>query len=159
MNTRAFVAIGLLAGSGALLSQPARALVPIPIGTPDGLATDLLTINGTYAPPLPVPPAQPFAAPAFTLSMTIPAQVTVSAAGPVLSEFYLPVSGSYTNDGQTETFSTAFAAGTTPSGCSLRIRSKKSPPFTTNSTPPGFRVTCLIPFCAGDGWECRCGSG
>jgi len=109
MNLRAFAAAGLLAIAGALLSPPARALVPIPMGSPDGPATDLLTVTGTYALPLPTPVAPPFAASAFTLSIVIPAQIAVSAAGPVLSEFYLPVSGSYTNDGQTETFSTAYA--------------------------------------------------
>ena len=109
MNARGLATIGLLALGGVLLSQPATALVPIPMGTPDGPATDLLTISGTYTAPLPMPLAPPFAAAPFTISMTIPALVTVSAAGPVVSEFYLPVSGSYANNGQTESFSGAFA--------------------------------------------------
>lgn len=109
MTARACAAVGLVVIGACLASRPATALVAIPMGSPFGAATDLLTVNGTYTPPLPTPLAPPFAASAFTLSMVIPAQVTVSAAGPVLSEFYLPVSGSYTNNGQTETFSNAFA--------------------------------------------------
>jgi hypothetical protein len=109
MTARACAAVGLLAAGACLVSQPALAIVAIPIGSPFGSATDLLTVTGTYTPPLPTPLTPPFAASAFTLSMIIPAQVTVSAGGPVLSEFYLPVSGSYTNNGQTEAFSNAFA--------------------------------------------------
>jgi hypothetical protein len=89
-------------------ASPAAALVPIPIGTPLGSATDLLTLSGTYS-SLPDPAAQPFASADFTLSLIVPAQVSVSADGPVLSEFSVPVSGSYTDGGVTEHFSTPFA--------------------------------------------------
>jgi hypothetical protein len=92
------VAALVVAGVG-VGAHPASALVAIPDGTPDGSANDLLTLSGTYSAPLPSPLAQPFAAPDFTLSFVVPAQVSVSAAGPVVSEFGLQVSGSYTNDG------------------------------------------------------------
>ncbi len=103
-----WVAAVLAAAGIELIGAPAQALVPIPIGTPFGSATDALTINGTYA-SLPDPAVQPFASVDFTLSLVVPAQISVSAAGPVLSEFSVPVSGSYTDGGQTETFSTPFA--------------------------------------------------
>jgi len=112
------VAAALAAALVGFGAPPALALVPIPIGVPDGAATDLLTVNGTYT-SLQTPLAQPFAASTFTLSLVVPAQVTVSAAGPVFSEFSIPVTGSYANDGQTETFSTAFAVfGATNTGLS-----------------------------------------
>ena len=90
-------------------TQPAAALVAIPTGVPDGLATDLLTVNGTYEAPLVSPGTQPFAAPDFTLSLVIPAQVLVSTGGPVVSEFSIMVSGSYTDDGSTENFTNQLA--------------------------------------------------
>jgi hypothetical protein len=73
-----------------------------------------MTLNGTYTPPLP-PPLPPFAAPDFTLSLTIPAQVSVDATGPVLTAFRLDgISGSYTNGGQTTNFSDDFVIFGTP---------------------------------------------
>jgi hypothetical protein len=97
---------------------PARALVSIPLGTPFGTATDLLTVTGVYS-TLPSPLAPPFESPDFTLSIVVPAQVTVSAAGPVLSEFYVLVDGTYTNNGQTQTFTNAMAFfGATDTGIS-----------------------------------------
>jgi hypothetical protein len=93
-----------LAAALFFAAVPAQAIVPIWEGSPHGTATDLLKVTGVYAPPLPGAGAQPFASPDFTLSIIMPAQVDVSAAGPVLSEFFIPVSGSYTNNGQTETF-------------------------------------------------------
>jgi len=118
MAFKTVLAAVVLAASISFGSKPALALVPIPIGVPDGLATDILTVNGTYT-SLPAPPAQPFAASAFTLSLVLPAQVLVSAAGPVLSEFSIPVSGSYTDNGQTETFSQQRAVfGATDTGLS-----------------------------------------
>jgi hypothetical protein len=109
-------AAAILAAGVGFGAQPALALVPIPIGVPDGAATDLLTVNGTYT-SLPTPLAQPFAASNFTLSLVLPARVTVSADGPVLTGFSIPVTGSYTNDGQTETFSTPLALfGSTNAG-------------------------------------------
>jgi hypothetical protein len=85
----------------------ALALVAIPQGTPYGAVTDLLTLNGTYA--LPGPLGPPFAASDFSLSLTLPAQVSVSAAGPVVTSFFLQdLSGSYTDNGQTTDFSDDF---------------------------------------------------
>jgi mandelate racemase len=70
-------AAAVLAAFVGFGSQPARALVPIPIGVPDGAATDLLTVNGTYT-SLPTSLAQPFAASTFTLSLILPARVSAA---------------------------------------------------------------------------------
>jgi hypothetical protein len=105
-----WVTAALLAAGAGFGAPAAFALVSIPQGTTYGTATDLLTLSGTYATPLPVPAAQPFAVSAFSLSLTLPAQVTVDAGGPVLSAFFVDgLGGSYTDDGDTETFSDAIA--------------------------------------------------
>ena len=130
MATTKWIGGALLAAGVACGVPPAYALVSIPTGTPDGAATDLLTVNGTYATPLVDPGTQPFATPIFTLSLIIPAQIQVSAAGPVLSEFGIPVSGSYTNNGQTEAFTNQLAfvgatntgLATYPNNFSLTVR-------------------------------------
>ena len=126
--------IALLAAFAGCRAEPAIALVAIPTGAPDGAATDLLTINGTYATPLVSPGTQPFAAPDFTLSLIIPAQILVSAVGPVVSEFTILVSGSYTDDGSTENFTNQLAVlganstlPTTPDNFSLFIQGLLAP--------------------------------
>ena len=97
------IAALLLMGAG-FVPRPALALVAIPIGVPDGPARDLITISGVYATPLPNPLAPPFSGADFTLTLILPAKVIVNASGPVISEFSVPVSGSYTDGGQTIAF-------------------------------------------------------
>lgn len=102
-----------LAAALTLGAAPAWALVAIFPATPIGTATDTLTLNGTYT-SLPTPLAQPFAAPNFTLSLTLPAEIMAPPLAPYPG-FSLSVSGSYTNAGQTETFTTPLATFRT--GC------------------------------------------
>jgi len=91
-----------LAAALMLGAAPAWALVAIFPATPIGTATDTLTLNGAYT-SLPTPLAQPFAASNFTLTLTLPAEIMAPPLSP-FPGFSLNVSGSYTNAGQTETF-------------------------------------------------------
>jgi hypothetical protein len=87
----------------ALTSSAAFALVPIPTGEPLGGGTVSLTLDGTYTGALPNPLAQPFVTPDFTLNFTLPGQVELSFPSPS-GDFIVSVNGSYTDSGQTETF-------------------------------------------------------
>jgi hypothetical protein len=107
-------ALVAMMGLGAIVLPlaAAHATIAIPGGTPFGAAMDSFTLSGTYdASSMPSSPAQPFAATPFSLTLTLPAEVSLPYS---VSEFTLPVSGSYTNAGQTETFSgqTAFFGST-----------------------------------------------
>ena len=90
----------------AMSANPAMALVAFPTGTAVGSTTDELVLNAVYT-SLPTPPAQPFAALPFTLVVDIPQTVSISDPNPGTPEaFFISsgISGSYTNNGQTETF-------------------------------------------------------
>lgn len=113
----------LLAAS--LAASPAFALVAaeLPDAVPVSSATtDILTFSGNYS-ALPTPIAQPFAATAFTLQFALPSAVTFvypTAFSNLIApsdEFAIAVSGTYTNGGQTESFTganaTAFFYGST----------------------------------------------
>ena len=69
-----------------------------------GSGTDTLSLSGTYATPLPTPLAQPFAGTNFSLSLTLPGAVTAYLS-PDDAFTEINLSGSYTDAGQTETFS------------------------------------------------------
>ena len=126
--------------AAALPPAGAHASLVVPVGTPVGTAMDTVTLNGTYDAPLPTPLAQPFAALPFTLTLTLPAEVSVTVSA---SSFLLPVSGSYSNDGQMETFSNQISAFATAIGTSainteavgLLIPGDFFDLYTTNVTP------------------------
>uniref|UniRef100_A0A8J4HA31 PEP-CTERM sorting domain-containing protein n=1 Tax=Acidicaldus sp. TaxID=1872105 RepID=A0A8J4HA31_9PROT len=116
MRSRSWVGLFTGAALAAVLTTfttaPARATVAIFPATPIGTATDTLTLNGAYT-SLPTPLAQPFAASNFTLTLILPAEVMAPPLAP-FPGFSLNLSGSYSNAGQTETFtdqSATFRAG------------------------------------------------
>lgn len=93
---------GLLAAlSLVLFCRPVAAEVPIYTGTPVGTATDTLSLNGVYDSGTGY---QPFASPDFSLTLTLPQQVSVLSQGPVTTAFAVSVNGSYTDDGVTDNF-------------------------------------------------------
>ncbi len=99
--------LGAWIGAGP---RPAEAVVAIPAATAVGTAVDNITLNGTYTAPLPTPLAQPFAASGFVLSFDVPAQMTTPILGFGNEFAYNGIAGSYSNNGQTETFTNQFVA-------------------------------------------------
>lgn len=141
----AFAAMMVLGGAAMPLAG-AHATIAIPDGTPVGTATDTLTLNGTYDQPLPTPLAQPFAAVPFTLTLTLPAEVSVASSA---GEFILMVSGSYSNAGQTESFSGASSFATNSSFDALDLTtfglltSTDQLNLYTTNVPPLYRPVIL----------------
>ena len=91
---------------GAL--SPAHASFALTYGqyTPVGAGSATIDYSGTYATPLPSPLAQPFVASPFSLSFTMPSQGTISTGN---DGFFFPIgaSGTYTDNGRTESFTGA----------------------------------------------------
>lgn len=85
-------------------------MVSYPLATATGSAGDLLTLNAQYLTPLPSPLAQPFAATNFSLSLNLPATLSFSRTN-FQGGFWLSgLSGSYSDNGQTENFTQATAS-------------------------------------------------
>jgi hypothetical protein len=102
MRAYGALAATIILGTVALPLTSAHAIFAIPEATPvAGAGMDTVTLDGTYD-SVPSPAMQPFAALPFTLTMTLPSEVYLNQ--PSL-EFTVNARGSYTNAGQTETFS------------------------------------------------------
>ncbi len=113
--------LGVWIGAGI---HPAAALILIPEATPVGTAVDTITLNGSYTAPLPTPLAQPFAAQNFVLTFSLPAELTTSFVSPYPGFAVSGIAGSYSNNGQTETFSNQlaiFSSNTNGGGLSVDI--------------------------------------
>ena len=106
-NLLTYAAVLTFIGASAASGQP--------VTTPVGGETDTVTITGVYAPSGYDGGSQigfgsqPLAEPVFTLSTVLPAQVSISDPAALLpppsGQFPVNASGSYTDGGQTETFS------------------------------------------------------
>ena len=106
-------ALATLAALAGFAVHPAHAIVAIPVGTAVGTAIDTFAIGGVYTAPLPTPLAQPFAAQDFSLTFSVPAEVATSFVSPFPGFAVDGVSGSYTDNGQTETFTGALVSFST----------------------------------------------
>ena len=111
-------ALATLAALAGFAAHPAHALVAAPGGTAVGTAIDTFAIGGVYAAPLPAPLAQPFAAPDFTITFSVPAEVSTSFLSPFPGFLIRGVAGTYSNAGQTETFTNAEVTFSTGNGTS-----------------------------------------
>ena len=107
-------ALATLAALAGFAAHPAHALIAIPGATAVGTAIDTFAIGGVYTAPLPTPLAQPFAAQDFSLTFSVPAEVATSFVSPFPGFAVDGVSGAYTNNGQTETFTGALALFSAP---------------------------------------------
>lgn len=107
-------ALATLAALAGFAAHPAHALIAIPDATAVGTAIDTFAIAGVYAAPLPTPVAQPFAAQDFSLTFSVPATVTIGFLSPFPGFAVGDVSGSYSNNGQTEAFTGAQAIFSAP---------------------------------------------
>ncbi|MGC8470177.1 MAG: PEP-CTERM sorting domain-containing protein [Acetobacteraceae bacterium] len=121
-------AVGVVALGVTCAAPPAKAtfIISYPAATPASAATDVLSVNGSYTTPLPAPLAPPFAASAFGLTLDLPAQASYSPSGSFLIGGFslFGLSGSYTDGGQTETFTDAtaqFGNGSFGSGFYLTV--------------------------------------
>ena len=106
-------AVGVVTLGLICAAPPAKAgfIISFPAATPVSSGADVLSVNGSYTTPLPSPLAPPFATSAFGLTLDLPAQASYSPSGPfTIGGFSLSgLSGSYTDGGQTETFTDASA--------------------------------------------------
>ncbi len=108
----AFASLSLAVLSfSAVPRAEALVMVSYPLATATGSAGDLLTLNAQYLTPLPSPLAQPFAATNFSLSLNLPATLSFSRTNYFQGGFSLSgLSGSYSDNGQTENFTQATAS-------------------------------------------------